>query len=66
MRKREPVKTENLPPFCSVHDFSAYLEIGEARLRREIASGRVPHLRFGRIIRIPTLAALEKLLQETE
>ena len=64
MKAREPLRLEDLRPFETVDRYAAYLGISSPLLRREIKKGRVPVLYFGRVMRVPTTAALEKLLEE--
>ena len=64
VKPREPLKVEDLRAFETVDRYAAYLDISPALLRREIKRGRVPVLYFGRIMRVPTDAALSRLLKE--
>lgn len=49
---------ENPPAFLTVHDVAAILDRAPSRVYQLIATGTVPVQRFGRAVRIPTVAFL--------
>ena len=51
------------PRFLAVEDFAKRLSVEPARVRRWIHEGRLPHVRLGRIVRIPA-DALARMLSE--
>ena len=53
----------NDPQFLAVEEFAKRLSVAPARVRRWIHEGRLPHVRLGRIVRIP-VDALTRMLSE--
>ena len=56
---------EDLPDFLSVEEFRTYLGIGRSTAYDLLRQGKVPCLRFGRVIRVPR-GALERYLLKGE
>jgi excisionase family DNA binding protein len=51
--------TQHERPVMTVLEAAKMLRVDHKTLRKEIASGRVPHVRFGRVIRIPRQAIVD-------
>lgn len=47
----------------TINEFAEELKVNHVTVRRMIADGRIPHIRIGRVIRIPG-SALEELFHQ--
>lgn len=56
------MENETSASFLSVEDFAVRLGVAPDRVRRWISEGRLPHVRLGRVVRVPA-DALERLLR---
>ncbi len=52
-------RSEDLPDWLTVHELRAYLRLGRTATYELIRAGKIPHRRFGRMIRVPRHAVIE-------
>ena len=45
-----------LPKYIGIRQFCQLADLSDTFVREQIAEGRIPHVRFGRTIRIPVTA----------
>jgi excisionase family DNA binding protein len=57
------IRYEDLPEYLSPDELRAYLRLGRNTIYELLRRGEIPHLRFGRQIRIPK-AALQKFVSD--
>lgn len=57
---------DNLPPVLSVPEAAKFLRIGRDQCYELCRQGRIPHVKFGRSIRIPSARLLEWLTSEAD
>lgn len=53
-----PPKFSDLPDLCTVEDATAFLQCGRTTTYELVKSGALPHVKFGKLIRIPKTALL--------
>jgi excisionase family DNA binding protein len=62
-RPTTPLLLDDLPELLTIEELRRVLRIGRSFAHELIATGRVPHLRIGRRVRVPR-AAVRALLEE--
>jgi len=55
-----PETTSGSPEFLTVTEAASVLRVSVRTLRRRLAAGEIPHIRVGRLVRIPRRVALEE------
>ena len=53
-----PPRYDDLPDLCTPEDARAFLQVGRNTIYDLLKSGSIPHLKFGRLIRIPKTSLL--------
>jgi excisionase family DNA binding protein len=54
-------KSDELPEFLTINEVATFLTIGRSSTYELIRTGRLPSVRFGRLIRIPKSALVAQL-----
>ncbi len=57
---------DNLPAVLTVEEAAVALRIGRSAAYEAVRTGDIPHVRIGKLIRIPRVALMEWLGQEKE
>jgi excisionase family DNA binding protein len=55
---------DDLPEFLTVEEIRAYLRLGRSTVYELLRQGELPHVRFGRAIRVPKTALAKYLSKE--
>jgi excisionase family DNA binding protein len=55
---------DDLPEFLTVEEIRAYLRLGRSTIYELLRRGELPHVRFGRAIRVPKTALAKYLSKE--
>ena len=55
---------DDLPEFLTVEEVRAYLRLGRSTIYELLRQGELPHVRFGRAIRVPKTALAKYVSRE--
>jgi excisionase family DNA binding protein len=56
--RQPPPRYDELPDLCTPAEARQFLQIGRDSIYSLLRSGAIPHVKFGRLIRIPKTALL--------